>query len=148
MHLCFFFNIISQILFQFNGESCCSWSDIVQLHRLEQDLPLKKAPQLTNDHVHPTLSQKMKVSLATQVLSHRTAAALRSSSDSLSSTALQTAELVDVFNAVFDFCNANNLKEVGTRRPAMTQLWLSQQSVIIFVICTVFDAHQTLMINF
>lgn len=99
------------------------------LYELEKNKVLKMAPQLTKDHIFPTHGQKMRVGLAVQTLSHRTAAAIRSSAESLTPTATQTAELVNMFNATFDFLNSSNLRECGTRRPAMKQLWSSQKSV-------------------
>lgn len=115
--------------FQENGDLSASWKDISDLFNLEKLKALRKAPQLTLDHIQPSLGQKMKVSLATQVFSHRSAAAMRSLKDELASSAEKTADILDFFNRVFDFCNSSNLQTCGTRRPALLQLWAEQQNV-------------------
>ena len=83
--------------------------------------------------MNPTPSRKMNVKLAAQVLSHRTAAALRSCSEHLPASSERTAETVELFNEMFDFLNSNNLAEVGSRRPALVQLWATQQQVRIML---------------
>lgn len=99
------------------------------LFELERAKAVKKAPQLTPEHVNPTCASKMRVKLAAQIFSHRTASAMRSCSNDLPASSTQTANLIEMFNDMFDFVNSGNLQEVGTRRPALKQLWLSQQEV-------------------
>lgn len=117
------------IWFQHPDGSISSWASVRGLFQLEQGLAIRKAPQLTTEHVNPAPTRRMNVRLAAQVFSHRTAAAMRSSSENLPPTANRTANLLEMFNDMFDFLNSNNLKEVGTRRPAMTQLWSAQKEV-------------------
>ena len=117
------------VMFQHGDGSLSSWNDVKALFDFEKDKTLRKAPQLTLEHVHPTPARRMNVRLAAQVLSHRTAAAMRSSTAELPSTSVTTAELLETFNSIFDFLNSSNLREVGSRRPALNQLWVSQQKV-------------------
>lgn len=79
-------------------------------------------------HVRPTHSKKMKVSLAAQVLSRSTSAAMETLGEELSPTAKNTAAHLAMFNAMFDFFNSRNLKECGTRKPVIRQLWEEQKS--------------------
>lgn len=69
----------------------------------------------------------MKVALAAQVFSRRTSIAMKSLS--LTPDAKQTADLLEFFNNVFDFFNSGSSIEVGTRRPALRQLWDKQRKV-------------------
>lgn len=98
-------------------------------YEFEKSKVLKKAPQHSEEHVRPSPARRMNVRLAAQILSHRTAAAMRSCKEDLSTSASTTADLLDLFNSVFDFLNSNNVREVGSRRPALQQLWSAQQEV-------------------
>ena len=126
MYVVYICNHYSNLYFQFNENSCCSWMNVSRLYDLEKAHVIKKAPQLSRDHIYPKLCQKMRVKLAAQVLSHRTAAAIRSSAAQLASTAGDTADLIEVFNNAFDFLNSSNLKDCRTRRHAMIQVWSTQ----------------------
>ena len=99
------------------------------LYDSERHKVIRKAPQLTADHVHPNLGKKMRVSIAAQVLSRRTAAAMKTSLDELPPSAPRTADMLEFFNQLFDFFNSNSLLDCGTRRPALRQLWDQQEQV-------------------
>lgn len=60
------------------GNKIASWKDILSIYELDCKLGHTRAmPKLTAYHVDPTKIKKMKVSIATQVLSARTAAMLK-----------------------------------------------------------------------
>ena len=87
------------------------------------------AHKLTADHITPSYGKKMKVSLAAQVLSRRAAIAIRTYSNELSPNAPRTADLLEFFNSVFDFCNSSSVLDFGTRRPALRTMWDEQKEV-------------------
>jgi hypothetical protein len=66
------------------------------------------AHKLKEVHVNPGIFQKMKVSIAAQVLRHSTASALRFCVDRkvMPPAALTTAWLLEIFNGWFDNLNA------------------------------------------
>lgn len=101
------------------------------MYELDKIKALRKAPQLTRYHVEPNMALKMKVSLAAQVFSLTTSAAMIAMVEDLSPTAANTARLLHIFNDVFDFLNSRALSEVGSRRVAMKQLWSNQRENII-----------------
>lgn len=104
---------------------------MVALYDLERPKALRKAPQLTADHIQPSLGKKMRVSLAAQVMSRRTAAAMKTSLDELPSSAIRTADMLAFFNSLFDFFNSSSILDCGTRRPALRQLWEEQKEVSV-----------------
>ena len=72
----------------------------------------------------------MKVGLAAQVMSRRTAVTMRDYASSLTLDAQRTAEILEMFNDALDFLNSHSITDCGTRRPALRQLWTEQQLVI------------------
>ena len=56
-------------LFRF-GQYVATWKDIEDLYMKDSALPIRSAPKLTEKHIHPTNFNKMKVKLATQILSY------------------------------------------------------------------------------
>lgn len=100
------------------------------MFEIDQKTPLRKAPALTSNHVDPNTALKMKVSLAVQVFSHTTSAALSSMEDVLSPTSANTANTLRLFNDIFDFCNSRSLSEIGTRRVALRQIWVEQRAKV------------------
>ena len=59
------------------GEHVASWEDIEVVHSRDLALQIRPAPKLNEKHIRPNNFNKMKVKLATQVLSH-TVTALKS----------------------------------------------------------------------
>ena len=68
--------------------------------------------KLTENHIHPNNFKKMKVKLATQVISHTVAASLCTyvSLGALPSSAMGTAEFIQKFDSVFDCVNSSTLQ--------------------------------------
>lgn len=58
------------------GQHVATWKDIEAIYEKDTSLPIRSTPKLTEKHIHPNNFQKMKVKLATQVLSHTVAASL------------------------------------------------------------------------
>ena len=97
-----------------------SWSDIEAFFNKDKSLPIRCAPKLTERHVHPNNFAKMKVKLATQILSHTVAASICThvSLDVLPQSAMGTAELISQFDSLFDSVNSSTLNSAkDLRRP-------------------------------
>ena len=103
-------NNLMKYCFRF-GQYVAAWKDIEDLYEKDSALPIRSAPKLTEKHIHPTNFNKMRVKLATQVLSHTVAASLcmYASLGGLPSTAMGTAEFVLKFDSVFDCVNCSTL---------------------------------------
>lgn len=89
-----------------------SWRDITALYELDSNNSIRCCPKLTNTHISPNGFQKMKVKLATQVLSHTVSAAMLMavSGGLLPASAAGTAELVANFDKIFDSLNSTSFK--------------------------------------
>ena len=123
-------------LFQHVDGTQSSWDAVREVYDIEKNKVIKKAPQLTLEHINPNPTRRMKVKLAAQVLSHRTASAIRSYCDDLPQSCKRTADTIELFNNLFDFLNSSNIQEVGTRRPALLQLWSAQKQVSVLQFIT------------
>uniref|UniRef100_T1IM23 THAP-type domain-containing protein n=1 Tax=Strigamia maritima TaxID=126957 RepID=T1IM23_STRMM len=53
-----------------NDKKVAKWSDLQQFFEVDQSLPLHTAPKLSPVHLNPPAFTRMKVKLATQILSH------------------------------------------------------------------------------
>ena len=102
-------------------------ADVIEMYERDKRTALRRAPRLTQNHMAPDVSMKMRVSLAAQVFSHSTSAALTSMENELPPTASNTAKLLKMFNQIFDFLNSTSLTEIGSRRVALRQLWHTQR---------------------
>ena len=97
-----------------------SWSDIEAFFNKGKSLPIRCAPKLTERHVHPNNFAKMKVKLATQILSHTVAASVCTyvSLGVLPQSAMGTAEFISQFDSLFDSVNSSTLNSAkDLRRP-------------------------------
>ena len=90
-------------------QNVAKWKDIEVVFEKDSSLPIRSTPKLTEKHIHPNNFQKMKVKLATQVMSHTVAAAICMyvSLGLLPPTAMGTAELIEKFDSVFDCVNSS-----------------------------------------
>ena len=68
-------NNLMKYNFEF-GNHVAKWAHIKEFFVKDEKLPIRMAPKLTEKHLNPNGFTKMKVKLATQVLSHSVAAAL------------------------------------------------------------------------
>ena len=58
------------------GDKVASWKDVIAFFDKGQKLAIRTAPKLTTKHINPPPFAKMKVKLATQVVSHSVAAGI------------------------------------------------------------------------
>ena len=88
-----------------------SFNVLRKMYELEKTSSLRLCPKLTDGHFYLKPFKKMKVSLATQVLSHSTAAAIKTyvHFGKLDKFALQTATFVEKIDRLFDILNSRTL---------------------------------------
>jgi len=98
------------------------WKYIESIYHSEKDNINKLAPKLTKSHIYPLRTEKMKVKLATQVLSHSVSAAIIFSvtSGNLSHNALGTAEYILNFDQLFDIFNSSTFVTTKELNKAFT----------------------------
>lgn len=92
------------------GEKQASWSEIGEFFNIDSKQKFRLAPRLTKKHIELPAFSKMKVKLATQVLSWSVAAGLETHAAVLGSDALSTAEFVQKFDEIFDAVNSSQVK--------------------------------------
>jgi hypothetical protein len=104
--------------FHFNGK-VASWKDIVALYEIDSKNSIRCCPKLTIQHLHPNGFTKMKVKLATQVLSHTVSATILMavSGGLLPASSTGTAELLSLFDETFDCLNSStfNTPKIANR---------------------------------
>ena len=90
-----------------NGDTV-SFKFIQQMYHLEKQSSLRLCPKLTDDHFYLKPFKKMRVKLATQVLSHSVSTAIRTyvHFDKLDKSALPTADFVEHIDKLFDIMNS------------------------------------------
>jgi hypothetical protein len=103
-------NNLSKYCFRF-GQYVATWKDIEDFYMKDSALPIRYAWKLTEKHIHRTNFNKLRVKLATQVLSHTVAASICMyvSLGGLPSIAMGTAEFLLKFDSVFDCVNCSTL---------------------------------------
>ena len=93
------------------GVKMASWQD-KNLYDRDSLMSICCCPKLTEKHINPNGFTKMKVKLATQVLSHTVAAAISMyvSLGALPASAAGTAEFITAFDQIFDCLNSSSVK--------------------------------------
>ena len=96
--------------FHFDDGKVASWKDIQQLYEIDSKNDIRCCPKLTHSHLFPNNFQKMKVNLATQVLSQAVSSTISTgvSTGKLPPRAAATAELVEKFDQIFDSLNSSS----------------------------------------
>jgi len=99
-----------------------SFKDIQKTYELDSHSETAKAMcKLTPIHIFPNSFQKMSCKLAIQLFSRSVSAAIKtcvSTGQLTSSSAIHTAEFIDIMNDMFDTCNSKNLYDLNpNRRP-------------------------------
>ena len=98
-----------------------SWKDVEGLYEIDSKNTLRLCPKLTDKHIHGLkFANKMKVKLASQVLSHSVSSGLlyAKSYNLLGPHVLTTASYCKRINDIFDALNSTSCKEVvQLRRP-------------------------------
>ena len=114
-------NNLMKYSFRF-GEHVASWKDVEAVYGRDSALPIRSAPKLTEKHVRPNNFNKMKVKLATQLLSHTVAATICMyvSVGALPSNAMGTAELIEKFDSIFDCVNSSTLHSTKVLKCALS----------------------------
>lgn len=106
-----------------NGD-VISWSHFENLHKLQNTEHFHLANKLRKHHVN-FHNQKMKVKLATQLLSNSVATSLDFCRETLKIADFKkssaTAEFTRIFNDLFDVFNSRNLKQLGHKQPLNTK---------------------------
>ena len=104
------------------GEHVASWEDIEAVYSRDAALPIRSVPKLTEKHIRPNNFNKMKVKLATQVLSHTVAATICTyvSVGALPSSAMGTAEFIEKFDSTFDCVNSASLQSTKVLKCALS----------------------------
>ncbi len=97
--------------FHFGGK-VASWQDVKNLYDRDSSLSIRCCPKLTDKHINPNGFTKMKVKLATQVLSYTVAAAISTyvSLGAMPASAAGTAEFITAFDKIFDCLNSSSVK--------------------------------------
>ncbi len=104
------------------GMYTASWKDIEKFYNNDNTLTIRTAPKLTEKHLHPNGFSKMKVKYATQVFSHTVAAAICTyvSTEKLPASASGTAELLSMFDSLFDCVNSSTIHSTKKMKCAMS----------------------------
>jgi hypothetical protein len=104
------------------GMYTASWKDIEKFYNNDNTLTIRTAPKLTEKHLHPNGFSKMKVKYATQVFSHTVAAAICTyvSTEKLPPSASGTAELLSMFDSLFDCVNSSTIHSTKKMKCAMS----------------------------
>lgn len=106
-------NLLNYDITTESGDDIIASFDVIrQLYELEKASCLRLCPKLTDGHIQLKPFKKMKVSLATQVLSHSVAAGIRTyvRFKKLNDSALSTASFVERIDQIFDVLNSRVLK--------------------------------------
>eukprot|EP00112_Aurelia_sp_Birch-Aquarium-sp1_P019875 Seg500.5 transcript_id=Seg500.5/GoldUCD/mRNA.D3Y31 product="DNA transposase THAP9" pseudo=true protein_id=Seg500.5/GoldUCD/D3Y31 len=106
-----------------NDGKTLMWSHIMQLYNDDLIRGLHLAPKLTHEHVHLNPYSKMKVYLATQVLSYTVAKVLFKYYPSDYHATAEFCEMLDLF---FDCCNVRNRVEHARTRKEFRKPYCSQ----------------------
>lgn len=97
-----------------------SWNHIELLHKIQNEEGLHLGNKIKDDHVN-FIKQKMKVRLATQLMSQSVADALQFCKD-LGITAFEdcdgTIKFITVYNNLFDIMNSRNMRVKGWKKAA------------------------------
>ena len=104
------------------GMYTASWKDIEKFYNNDNTLTIRTAPKLTEKHLHPNGFSKMKVKYATQVFSHTVAAAICTyvSTGKLPPSASGTAELLSMFDSLFDCVNSSTIHSTKKMKCTMS----------------------------
>lgn len=82
------------------------------MYNLDKTKQFRLAPKLTDDHLNPNAFKKMRVKLASQVLSHSVAVAMHTYIDfgKIPEEARTTANFISTMNKLFDILNSSTLE--------------------------------------
>ena len=103
-------------------DKVASWKDVITLYDLDTKNPIRCCPKLTKQHIAPNNFEKMRVKLATQVMSHTVSSAMLMaiSGNVLPAYAAGTAEFLARFDEIFDCLNSSSFKSQKPRNRPIT----------------------------
>ena len=115
-------NNLLKYSFVFNDE-VATWKDIEDFYQQDTALEIRSAPKLTEKHIHPNNFSKMKVKYASQVLSHTVAASICTyvRLRGLPETAMHTANVLLMFDSLFDCFNSSSLHSTKKYKCALSE---------------------------
>lgn len=89
-------------------QGTADWKYIDELYTLEKTSTTARATKLSKKHLAPNTFEKMSVKLAAQVMSHTTAAAMKTAIEcgQISEDAKGTASFLENMNHLFDAMNS------------------------------------------
>ena len=108
------------------------WKHLVELYELEKKEPLRAATKLTNDHLNPAMFKKMRVCLATELLSQSVAVAMRTyvAFGQMPVEALVTANFIEKINRLFDVMNSQKISEQNKYKKPLRLTSVDQLAVL------------------
>ncbi|XP_064473292.1 uncharacterized protein LOC135387973 isoform X2 [Ornithodoros turicata] len=94
------------------------WSFIKQYYESDHPLKVRLSPKLTDNHIHPTAFKRMKVKLATQVLSNSvsTGIAVLISVGCMPPAATETSEFLLKMDQLFDCLNSSSVEQSDDKK--------------------------------
>uniref|UniRef100_A0A1I8GSG7 Protein kinase domain-containing protein n=2 Tax=Macrostomum lignano TaxID=282301 RepID=A0A1I8GSG7_9PLAT len=112
----------------FDGHKLAKWQHVVDFFEADRSRSLRLASQLTDAHIALPLGQKMRVSIAAQVLSHSVASGMQTlvHHQEIEPSALQTAEFLQRVNDLFDMLNSAIVHDKGFKRPIFRESLAAQ----------------------
>ncbi|CAH2104760.1 unnamed protein product [Euphydryas editha] len=98
------------------------WSHIRDLYNEDKKRQIRLAPKLTDIHINPNNFQKMRVKVATQVLSRTVASAINTYVDLnlIEVDARDTTDFVNKINNLFDLLNSSKLRSPNKYKRAFS----------------------------
>jgi len=109
--------------FEINNSRKVSVNDIRKAYEIDTNNSARPMIKITPTHLNPNPFQKMNCKLAIQLLSNSVSAAIKTciaTGEMKSSTAINTANFIDVLNKMFDSANSKNLWDPNPNRRAMS----------------------------
>lgn len=97
-----------------NNGKCLLWKHIVDLYEADRVNMVRTMPKLTNEHVYLTSYSKMRVNLATQVLSETVSKVMMAYS---TPETHETAIFLSMMDKFFDCCNSRPDASLHKRKP-------------------------------
>jgi hypothetical protein len=113
-------NNLNKYDFCFDDNKTAKWKDIVDFYKLDEQQRFRLAPKLTKKHIELPPFSKMKVKLATQVISRTVAAGLDTHAKIKGLQGSDTAEFLYVFDELFDAMNSSQRTCIKRYKCAIT----------------------------
>jgi len=109
--------------FVMNKNKLVSLNDIKMAYEIDVNNSARALVKITPTHLHPNPFQKMNCKLAIQLLSNSVSATIKTcvaTGEIKSSTAINTANFIDIINKMFDSANSKHLYDPNPNRRPMS----------------------------